>query len=976
MENAKAAQQTESGDPNTIQEPAPASPPSAPEIPGIQQQKSALVNSHEPTPMGLNPTGGRSTGPLTKYDHGGEHDDEEIKRNTSAGLDGVDVITREKHYMQDKLDAGEWDPIGSVVENIVTMGKTSGTLDYMKKWLINKISPGPYPTGPAAIPHVIKSVMDPQGIQYVDRPDNRPATSNMTLPVNPNDPLRDQKTNPDLYNLPDNMNPDKVLRSDYRMYNQFLGTNYGEDLPESSFKPSTAKDPDAKYYSASEYYGDPQKLLNRMSEYGGEGEEGTYLPRNEKDLDKLKAEEDDTPGTWSRGMGVNSLPFSDDPGDTDTFHPMENWTMGAGEDKKGKYISIYDKYDFKSEKVNSLGKPFEIYDRIYYTVDKNGKRKYKDVKRDGGLRRYSHGGPGPHPPTTIVGPGVPQWQEGDAPIDLGMMDEITLTDENPNLVRFQSDDPNAEGYVPKYVGGIAPMPSGSWKDLIKGGVSLYRNIKNIPQYIKSAKGLFKSAKNVPAAVPNTPKPPFRNNPNHGNVSPDMERQYVSDILKQFKGLGKTLDDTNFQVQNLTSKNLKYHGSISGRNIVETDFGKHGTQLFYKSSGLAGKSGSGVGGTTEGLWQPYGGNINRTKGSFGGNSDVPNWFIKDAGYKDFYGSKTFRDVSGRLDYLTKDMKFGKQYNASTINKKGWRDGGLRYDEGGTKEDGDPAKKKTLLNYIKDFKSQHDKDLDAYYNKNVEAYPSIDEYVAKHGSPRGIGLKRMQYRRNRRDWGEGKELNMGSIHQKYNYSKSRTKAEDKVIKGFESLPEEDLENLRKFATEASQDFVGKPWYSQLGPLNNLDLTPLKSYREKAGLSKEDLLNLIVANEDASWADKAGIKLINKIISTKDFEEGGLRKKKKKARNLREYAHYVKGQEEGSKSTHLMKWYDKTDKGYPVAPSITTNKEGYDPQTYDQALDRDEVFFFKTERGAKRFAAGNWKKGKDKREAMRKWRKEGRH
>jgi hypothetical protein len=107
----------------------------------------------------------------------------------------------------------------------------------------------------------------------------------------------------------------------------------------------------------------------------------------------------------------------------------------------------------------------------------------------------------------------------------------------------------------------------------------------------------------------------------------------------------------------------------------------------------------------------------------------------------------------------------------------------------------------------------------------------------------------------------------------------------------------------------------------------------------------------------------------------EEGGLRKKKKKARSLREYAHYVKGQEEGSKSTHLMKWYDKTDKGYPVAPSITTDKENYYPQSYDQALDRDEVFFFKTERAAKKFSAGNWKKGKDKREAMRKWRKKGR-
>ena len=399
-EALQQTEQVEQGEPSAQSEapqapqPGPVMPTRSPSMPSMPTQKSSLVNSFESTPTGLNPTGGRSDGPLSTYKHGGEHKKtkEKVERNTSAGPDGVNLVQREDDYIKDKLDAGEWDPIGSTTQGAVNATKATGTLDNMKNWLINNVSPGPYPTGPQAISHVYKSIKDPQGLQYVDRPANRPVDPNaFQMPLNPNDPLYNQKANPELYNLPDNQNPDKVLRSDYRMYNQFLGTGYDNDLPESKFKPSKSDDPNAKYYSAAQYYGDPQTLLDRMVRSRGENdpEGSSYLPWEESELNNLKSEK----GTWSRGMGVNSLPFSDDPGTTDTFHPMENWTMGAGEDDNGKYISIYDKYDFKSEKLNSLGEPFEIYDRIHYTTDKDGNRKYKEVKREGGLRRYNHGGP-------------------------------------------------------------------------------------------------------------------------------------------------------------------------------------------------------------------------------------------------------------------------------------------------------------------------------------------------------------------------------------------------------------------------------------------------------------------------------------------------------------------------------------------------------------------------------------------------------
>jgi hypothetical protein len=79
-----------------------------------------------------------------------------------------------------------------------------------------------------------------------------------------------------------------------------------------------------------------------------------------------------------------------------------------------------------------------------------------------------------------------------------------------------------------------------------------------------------------------------------------------------------------------------------------------TQSFYKSSGWAGKAGDGVGGTTEGMWQPFGG--------FADHPRATNWFIKDAGYKDFYGSKTYRDIAGELDNT-----LIKKFNAKNVDE---------------------------------------------------------------------------------------------------------------------------------------------------------------------------------------------------------------------------------------------------------------------------------------------------------------------
>ena len=122
---------------------------------------------------------------------------------------------------------------------------------------------------------------------------------------------------------------------------------------------------------------------------------------------------------------------------------------------------------------------------------------------------------------------------------------------------------------------------------------------------------------------------------------------TSQQLDQLKGSGAYWDEVGIPGKDLVNKSemVEYVGTKSGRPVVSVKMPDGTTQKFYKSvgdpaKGGAGKVGQGVGGTTEGMWQPFGGFADHPKST--------NWFIKDGGFKDFYGSKTYRDIAGELD----------------------------------------------------------------------------------------------------------------------------------------------------------------------------------------------------------------------------------------------------------------------------------------------------------------------------------------
>jgi hypothetical protein len=50
---------------------------------------------------------------------------------------------------------------------------------------------------------------------------------------------------------------------------------------------------------------------------------------------------------------------------------LANFTMDRGEDERGPYISIYDRYDLDQVPLSDrlVGRPWEYYDRIHYNPD-------------------------------------------------------------------------------------------------------------------------------------------------------------------------------------------------------------------------------------------------------------------------------------------------------------------------------------------------------------------------------------------------------------------------------------------------------------------------------------------------------------------------------------------------------------------------------------------------------------------------------
>jgi hypothetical protein len=170
--------------------------------------------------------------------------------------------------------------------------------------------------------------------------------------------------------------------------------------------------------------------------------------------------------------------------------------------------------------------------------------------------------------------------------------------------------------------GISDIKKGDNSGYATAGLGLLGFIPGVSE----AKGLVKKAGNVV----------------HDFAGP-LKHSYINtpEVLKALRQRGKNWDKVGIQGKDLLHKDMiNYHGTYHGRPIVEVRMPDGSSEMFYKSSGWAGKEGAGVNGTTEGMWQVYGGHANSPQSS--------NWFIKDKDYQNYYGSNTFKDIADNMD----------------------------------------------------------------------------------------------------------------------------------------------------------------------------------------------------------------------------------------------------------------------------------------------------------------------------------------
>jgi hypothetical protein len=143
-------------------------------------------------------------------------------------------------------------------------------------------------------------------------------------------------------------------------------------ITESKYRPQNEKNINSKYYTLKNAYKDLHdddfethifNVANNLfdDEYRNDinnklSQKSSIIRRRNSNMLGVKTNENTVTGAKSY------------------ISPLEHATFTKGSDDRGNYYSIYDIYDFNIPMQESIGKPYEIYDRVYYK-NYNGKNK-------------------------------------------------------------------------------------------------------------------------------------------------------------------------------------------------------------------------------------------------------------------------------------------------------------------------------------------------------------------------------------------------------------------------------------------------------------------------------------------------------------------------------------------------------------------------------------------------------------------------
>ena len=146
----------------------------------------------------------------------------------------------------------------------------------------------------------------------------------------------------------------------------YLSGNKDSKLLESQYRPTKETNPNTKYYYRDGLNTDVIKNILGGSDYGKKNWDGENLYY--KDFNDV----------WDRLSATGGRAERN----TDNSH-LGAYTIGIGEDNKGRYISYYDKFDWAPAGLPEIFHPYEIYNRIYEDEFNNTQSSLKNITYSG-----------------------------------------------------------------------------------------------------------------------------------------------------------------------------------------------------------------------------------------------------------------------------------------------------------------------------------------------------------------------------------------------------------------------------------------------------------------------------------------------------------------------------------------------------------------------------------------------------------------
>lgn len=146
----------------------------------------------------------------------------------------------------------------------------------------------------------------------------------------------------------------------------YLSGNKDSKLLESQYRPTKETNPNTKYYYRDGLNTDVIKNILGGTDYGKKTRFGEHLYY--KDFNDV----------WNRLSAAGGRAERN----TDNSH-LGAYTIGIGEDDKGRYISYYDKFDWAPPGLPEIFHPYEIYNRIYEDEFNNTQSNLKNITYSG-----------------------------------------------------------------------------------------------------------------------------------------------------------------------------------------------------------------------------------------------------------------------------------------------------------------------------------------------------------------------------------------------------------------------------------------------------------------------------------------------------------------------------------------------------------------------------------------------------------------